>query len=81
MDRIVSLLELSSFEKNNDLKATILAKVEHANPAGNESVGRSLLICEYMPSEPLNLVLVSSSSSSFEKCAELSSSVLVLSWI
>ncbi|MDO4854187.1 MAG: cysteine synthase A [Coriobacteriia bacterium] len=29
------LLELSNFEKNNDLKATILAKVERTNPAGS----------------------------------------------
>ena len=29
------LLELSNFEKNNDLKATILAKVERSNPAGS----------------------------------------------
>ncbi|MDO5334585.1 MAG: cysteine synthase A [Coriobacteriia bacterium] len=29
------LLELTNFEKNNDLKATILAKVERTNPAGS----------------------------------------------
>ena len=39
------LLELTNFEKNNDLKATILAKVERTNPAGSvkDRIARAML--------------------------------------